>query len=43
MADSFMTVGLILNLIEGDCQARSQLRNGISTIPPQPLFMMLQG
>jgi len=43
MADSSMTVGPILNLIAGGCQARRRLRNGIRSIPPRPLFIMLQG
>ena len=43
MADSSMTVGPILNPIAGGCQARRRLRNGMRSIPPRPLFMMLQG
>jgi len=43
IAGSSMAVGTIVDLIAGGCQARQQLRNGIRSIPPQPLFMMLQG
>jgi len=43
MADSSMTVGPILIRIAGGCQARCRLRDGIRSIPPRPLFMMLQG